>query len=256
MIGVYRIFSKDKSYIGSSIDIENRIKAHFQSLRQNNHDNTDLQLDFNKESNSFSWEILEECFELELLNYERKWFNFIENKYNKTPPHQKIEITKNQEKLFWSKIDIKNNNECWNWSASIDKDNYGRISFNKDGKKKTYRANRLAYFLTYPNSNIDLIVRHKCNNSKCCNPNHLCLGSYSENRKDVANSNKFKLTWNNIKQLRNYFLINPNIHRYKLRDWAKNEFNYSFSSNYLIDICMNKKWRDKEYIPPYRFNIL
>lgn len=32
-------------------------------------------------------------------------------------------IDENKEKLFWSKIDIKGPNECWNWKAG--KDSYG-----------------------------------------------------------------------------------------------------------------------------------
>lgn len=74
---------------------------------------------------------------------------------------------------FWDKVDIKDNKEeCWNWTASTTSYGYGR--FRIDGNVLT--SNTVAYILSKGDIPNGLWVQHLCNNTKCCNPNHLGLG--------------------------------------------------------------------------------
>ena len=76
MIGIYKITNSitGKIYIGSSIDIDLRIKNHFKCLRGNYHRNNHLQLSFNKYSEiNFVWEVICECEKDELLKKETEY---------------------------------------------------------------------------------------------------------------------------------------------------------------------------------------
>jgi predicted XRE-type DNA-binding protein len=84
-------------------------------------------------------------------------------------------------KRFWSKVILTANNElCWIWDASKDKDGYGLFRI----ENKNIRANRLSFFLYYRIDPCDNVVCHKCDNPTCVNPSHLFLGSHRDNIND------------------------------------------------------------------------
>lgn len=72
---------------------------------------------------------------------------------------------------------------CWLWGGSLTSEGYGRI---KIGKKQ-YGATRVCY-LIYVSSFLpdDLVVRHKCDNPRCVNPEHLLIGTHADNMKDKS----------------------------------------------------------------------
>lgn len=45
------------------------------------------------------------------------------------------ERLKTLEKRFYDNIDIKGENECWNWQAGTNKKGYGRFNLGRHGKK-------------------------------------------------------------------------------------------------------------------------
>ena len=119
---------------------------------------------------------------------------------------------------FWSKVDIKKKNDCWNWTASQRGNGYGCIRIGN----KILDSHRVAWILTYGEILDGLWVLHKskCHNRLCCNPNHLYLGTRFDNAKDSVNDgtcsfigNKIprpygekasaaKLTWEKVKEIR------------------------------------------------------
>jgi len=84
---------------------------------------------------------------------------------------------------FWSHVDIKLKNECWNWKKSLDINGYGKFGAYK-------KAHRVAYKLTYGKIPKGKIVMHKCDNPACCNPHHLRLGTQQDNVTDMINKNR------------------------------------------------------------------
>lgn len=93
-----------------------------------------------------------------------------------------------RENHFWKCIDIKTENECWNWNKHSKQDGYGRTSFNN----KTSMAHRIAFELhnkrpiTY-----NMILCHSCDNRLCCNPNHLREGTHKDNSDDKFERGRF-----------------------------------------------------------------
>lgn len=177
MTGIYGIFAK-KIYIGSSINIEQRIKLHFSKLRCKSHLCKELQQDFD---DKIEWKILEECSEEELLVKEQEWINkFTFDKLyntNNALPNYIAKLNQNDLDRFWSKV--SKSTECWQWIGSVRPNGYGRFSI----KGVYYSAHRISYHIRY-NHIQDLIVIHKCDNKLCVNPDHLMTGSHSQNHKD------------------------------------------------------------------------
>lgn len=89
-------------------------------------------------------------------------------------------ITKEIFKRFYEKISVSENN-CWNWNACKDKDGYGWFVL---FKRKMWYAHRASYLIHNGFLPNDLLVRHNCDNPSCVNPNHLELGTDSQNKKD------------------------------------------------------------------------
>lgn len=90
---------------------------------------------------------------------------------------------------FWQKVQIMNKDECWPWMAgTYGKDGYGAFRFNK----KSERAHRVSYILTYGGIPEGKLIRHACHNRLCCNPSHLVVGSNMENIYDnIFDKRKF-----------------------------------------------------------------
>jgi len=88
MIGIYKITNKinGRAYIGQSKNIGTRWSNHINRLECKKHENKELQKGFNNFGYfNFSFEIIEECQEKELLSVELKYINLYQgNSYNIT----------------------------------------------------------------------------------------------------------------------------------------------------------------------------
>ena len=99
-------------------------------------------------------------------------------------------ITNKDIERFNSRIEKLGPEECWNWKAGRS-NGYGTIKINKVENILTHR---LAYIVEYGEIPKGLLVRHKCDNRKCCNPNHLELGTIADNNRDRKERGGYKDT--------------------------------------------------------------
>lgn len=76
-------------------------------------------------------------------------------------------------------VDRTNSSGCWTWTGLKSGSGYGAINYNN----KKLSAHRVAYQI-YKDDPGDLLVLHKCDNPICVNPEHLFLGTDSDNAKD------------------------------------------------------------------------
>lgn len=86
---------------------------------------------------------------------------------------------------FWSKVDKKGDDECWDWTGgSKNKDGYGNFWLNK----KSVIAHRVSLFLATGTWGECAI--HSCDQPCCVNPKHLRWGTIQENMSDKVLKNR------------------------------------------------------------------
>lgn len=93
-----------------------------------------------------------------------------------------IGYSKAIESKFLSRVRRGGKNECWPWEGRLNEKGYGRL---KVGHGYIY-AHRFSYALAHSLDvmSMTLHVCHSCDNRVCCNPNHLWLGTNSDNVRD------------------------------------------------------------------------
>jgi len=104
-------------------------------------------------------------------------------------------LTTEQKQNFWRRVGTRSNDECWEWlSGTFGKEGYGAFWV----PPNTLGSHRIAWVLAngqdIPRG---MSVLHSCDNRKCCNPDHLRVGTHKSNADD------------RILRGRNYSLISP-----------------------------------------------
>ena len=100
---------------------------------------------------------------------------------------------------FWSYVDKKSPEECWQWMLSSDSRGYGEIRL----QNRLWRSSRVAYHLRHGSIPSGMHVLHKCDNPLCCNPDHLFAGTNFDNMQDMLKKGRGK----------NRFTKRPNVTR-------------------------------------------
>lgn len=96
-----------------------------------------------------------------------------------------INLSETNINRFWSKVGFTANpNCCWEYNGTVNERGYGYIDLIHEDKRQKFKAHRLSYFLTNKKDPVGYVVMHNCDNRKCCNPNHLELGSDKNNLED------------------------------------------------------------------------
>ena len=140
---------------------------------------------------------------------------------------------------------VKKTDSCWVWTAYIDKLGYGQFKLNG----KMDKAHRAAYILFKGDIPEGMCVLHNCpggDDRSCVNPDHLWLGTHSDNMKDKVNkgtqhhptgsiNGKAKVSESQIQEIRS------------LREsgWTLNELSikYGVYDTAIDKICRFKTWK-------------
>ncbi|HEY2644560.1 MAG TPA: hypothetical protein VGI56_12475 [Galbitalea sp.] len=84
------------------------------------------------------------------------------------------------EERFWRRVDVRSNEECWNWTGAADADGRGRIWH----KGRNVVAPRISLIIAGIDVPPGAFVCHTCDNPPCVNPNHLYVGDAATNVRD------------------------------------------------------------------------
>lgn len=108
-------------------------------------------------------------------------FHRQESEKHKTTVFYLENIMNEIETRFWNKVDIRSENECWNFQGGINSTGRGIFRIGKNN----IHAHRVAWMFTYGDIPENMQICHHCDNGKCVNPKHLFLGTQLDNMRDM-----------------------------------------------------------------------
>ena len=112
----------------------------------------------------------------------------------------------------WNRIDVKEDNECWEWIGKKNRGGYGVMCMDY----KNRMVHRLVYADKIGPIPDGMCVCHTCDNPGCCNPSHMWIGTRGDNNTDRSRKGRTNyvvtlgerhggsvLTWEQVDAIRN-----------------------------------------------------
>ena len=144
---------------------------------------------------------------------------------------------------FWNKVDIKQDDECWEWNASKNPQGYGHFKLNGTSRS----SHRVSWELNKGIIPDGMLVLHHCDNPPCVNPNHLWLGTSKDNSDDKVRKGRQSRIYgeNNVNSILTNEEIYDIIRKYKSGDFTQNTLadTYKVSRPLITNIVNGKAWK-------------
>lgn len=91
--------------------------------------------------------------------------------------------------FFWTRVDRSEG--CWHWQGKRDSNGYGLIQLHRGARRQlAHRISWQLHFGAIPNG---LLVCHHCDNPPCVNPQHLFVGTQSDNLWDASRKGRLSV---------------------------------------------------------------
>ncbi len=85
---------------------------------------------------------------------------------------------------FWRLVHVRSPEECWEWQGARNAKGYG--DFHR-GEGKHLMAHQFSWLTAHGRfSAFGGVIMHACDNPPCVNPQHLTIGTMSDNQQDMA----------------------------------------------------------------------
>lgn len=145
----------------------------------------------------------------------------------------------NTPESFWRRV--LRSEGCWLWQGGRQSHGYGSLGWHG----RVVQAHRLAYELTYGPIPPGMSVRHTCDVTSCCRPDHLLLGTQRDNVADMVARNRMrrgeqrphaKLSAESVRQIRSL---------YEQGGWSFERLarRFGVSDTQVGAIISRRKWR-------------
>jgi hypothetical protein len=106
------------------------------------------------------------------------WVELVRSRYKTRGNNSIEELTRRIDKTDF----------CWNWLGAHNDKGYGQAYY----QGKLWYVHRLMYLFTHGKLDKNILVLHTCDNTSCCNPEHLWLGSQLDNMRDCAKKQRWR----------------------------------------------------------------
>jgi hypothetical protein len=148
---------------------------------------------------------------------------------------------------FWEHVNKNTKSGCWEWVGPRFETGYGQCVAHPE----TTHAHRTSWLLNRGEIPHGLCVCHKCDNPPCVNPDHLFLGTRSDNAIDMASKDRAhrpfgdkapsaKLTWEKVFEMRSLSRAGVSD-----REIAR-RYGVSRSNVRMIRLCIT--WKESDYL--------
>jgi len=141
---------------------------------------------------------------------------------------------------FWRWVD-RASDECWFWKGSLLR-RYGCFYFGG----KSHKAHRVSFALAFGVAPAGMLIRHRCDNPACVNPNHLDAGTSRENVFDrVSRGRSADTSGENhpLAKLSTDAVLRMRERRRAGETLASLAFGFGVSEAHVSRICRGENWR-------------
>ena len=123
--------------------------------------------------------------------------------------------------------------QCWPWQGGASSLYKDRPYFQYEGKR--WLAYRLMYTLVNGEIPEGKVIRHKCDNSLCCNPKHLIPGTKSENENDKYENDRAGLPVAVVREVKR-LLQTTSATQQTIAQYVSKRYNYDVSRSAVRNI--------------------
>lgn len=134
---------------------------------------------------------------------------------------------------------------CWAWGLGHSS-GYGKFTFRVNGRDRVVYAHRYAWELINGPIPPHLVVRHRCDNGPCVNPDHLVLGTQRDNIQDSIDRKRFNPCegeWNPFSKLTDLQVIEIRKRRASGEKLAPLASEFGVSTQTIMGIARGLMWR-------------
>lgn len=140
-------------------------------------------------------------------------------------------------RMFWSHVDVSSDQDsCWHWNGCRDRKGYGQFRWNG----RNMLVHRISWEIANGPIPDGLGVLHHCDNPRCIRPDHLFVGTQSDNMQDCADKRRTTKGERNTRAVLTQSQVDEIRRRYIPRDpingrhGLAKEFGVSHDTIYLV----------------------
>ena len=147
---------------------------------------------------------------------------------------------------FWSYV--TKTRGCWRWDGQLNVQQYGRLRI----KGRMVRVHRMSWCIHHGAIPPGLFVLHACDNPRCVRPDHLFLGTQTDNIRDMIQKGRgrwlrgdahpnAKLTRKEVQAIRASYV--PGVNRFRPGNSAELCHRYQIDRSIIHGIVNGTAWR-------------